>query len=920
MAVITKEIAWGDYNTEGVPGSGIKEPKKTEQRQYLGILETMAASGAVMVATKAELDAITDKADNAPGWVVGDSTGSNNGIYAWDDGGSTWTKLRGLPDTAAVLTNIGGTANAITADTETGIDPAEVQIIILPDPPGTNTSTTVTIAIDGGSAENIKSASGANVAIGDIIDGVGTMFFRSGSEWRQLVSSAEGAQFDHQGAYDNGTTYTEGQIVTGSDDKWYQLKVASATGDNPVSGGSGDWLEILDVSSIATPDASAINFRRDTDAEFQSVADQVTRFLTPEEWGAVGDAVKLTDAAITASGTTLTSASASWSASDIGKAVSLVGAGAAGIPLVTTIASINSSTSVETTDAASTTVSGAICVYGTDDAPAWREMLSKAVSLGIGAIIGKPGAKYLFASADSNDADSAHGLYVDSLAQDLAFFMHSTTIFATDAVDTDGADGDAGAIIRFVNATAGGTQSGNLIQWVGGRWDMANLRQASAGVTTVGGIAIEGAWSVAFRDIVFDHGTTTASGSSIGVGGGDQSIFLTGVWSGVVENCTFIGAPDLGIYVSSSSCQHLKIINNDFRRCLNCIDFKRSSGDSIVANNTALECGRFLGTPTADGSTSNHGRFLTVTGNRLYKIQTQPIDINAPCDRTLVFGNVIQDYGRHISDGTTRTDTGSQKYGIRVRAHGCQVFGNWIGFVDWTADSTAGEQSMGVVLAYDGNLTKGAEDCLVHTNVFVGTYRGIYSGSNTADNYFFGNRRIGVTAGDDDDGTNFHGIPVGGEIDNDTYWGASTGGGALEAWVQGSRPFYTSTTEFFAPVIRDNTSAGAANTRTDPTTGELYLSTSAAKYKDDIKIITPEMVDTFLSLRGVTYKSKCAKDDPETRFIGIIADEAHEVGLTELVSYRDGKVDGFQYERTTALLLEAVKQLRAEIDELKRSA
>ncbi len=258
MTVITKSSVWRDYTTDGVPGSGFHDPDKAEIRQYLGILETMAASGAVMVATKAELDAITDKADNAPGWVVADSTGSNNGIYAWGDSGSAWTKLRGLPDTAAVLTNIGGTANAITADTETGIDPAIVQILILPDPPGTNTSTTVTIAIDGGSAESIKSASGSNVAIGDIIDGVGTMFFRFGSEWRQLFSSAETGTLDFQGVWDGGTTYTQGQFVT-KNGILYFLDAASSLNEDPVSG--APWVLVVDFGSLSV------------EAVFEDVAD-----------------------------------------------------------------------------------------------------------------------------------------------------------------------------------------------------------------------------------------------------------------------------------------------------------------------------------------------------------------------------------------------------------------------------------------------------------------------------------------------------------------------------------------------------------------------------------------------------------------------------------------------------------------------
>lgn len=68
----------------------------------------------------------------------------------------------------------------------------------------------------------------------------------------------------------------------------------------------------------------------------------------------------VTDGAITATDTTLTSATANFTAGDVGRSVVVPGAGASAFrdALHTTIASINSSTSVEVTTAATNTVSG----------------------------------------------------------------------------------------------------------------------------------------------------------------------------------------------------------------------------------------------------------------------------------------------------------------------------------------------------------------------------------------------------------------------------------------------------------------------------------------------------------------------------------------------------------------------------------
>jgi len=94
---------------------------------------------------------------------------------------------------------------------------------------------------------------------------------------------------------------------------------------------------------------------------------QTEDVFSVESFGAISDAIQLTDAAITASDNTLTSAGASFTSADIGKSIAVFNAGSTTTSLFTTIASINSATSVELTDAAGTTVSGVTAQYGTDN-------------------------------------------------------------------------------------------------------------------------------------------------------------------------------------------------------------------------------------------------------------------------------------------------------------------------------------------------------------------------------------------------------------------------------------------------------------------------------------------------------------------------------------------------------------------------
>jgi len=91
-----------------------------------------------------------------------------------------------------------------------------------------------------------------------------------------------------------------------------------------------------------------------------------------------------------------------------------------------------------------------------------------------------------------------------------------------------------------------------------------------------------------------------------------------------------------------------------------------------------------------------------------------------------------------------------------------------------------------------------------------------------------------------------------------------------------------------------------------------YRSTSALKYKQDIRDLESIDINAF---RPVRYKSKCENDDQTKDHFGFIADEAAEAGFEELVSRGiEGEVEGFQYDRMTVVLLKAIQELKAIVD------
>lgn len=97
---------------------------------------------------------------------------------------------------------------------------------------------------------------------------------------------------------------------------------------------------------------------------------------------------------------------------------------------------------------------------------------------------------------------------------------------------------------------------------------------------------------------------------------------------------------------------------------------------------------------------------------------------------------------------------------------------------------------------------------------------------------------------------------------------------------------------------------------------KFYVVSSLREIKDNIKTIedASKKVD---NLRGVSFTSKCEADDPNLVLYGFIAEEV-EKAVPELASYTDGKLQGVQYDRVCALLVEDNKACHRRIEELEK--
>ncbi len=103
--------------------------------------------------------------------------------------------------------------------------------------------------------------------------------------------------------------------------------------------------------------------------------------------------------------------------------------------------------------------------------------------------------------------------------------------------------------------------------------------------------------------------------------------------------------------------------------------------------------------------------------------------------------------------------------------------------------------------------------------------------------------------------------------------------------------------------------------------GSLYRTSSAKKYKQDIKHNVP-LIDSkkLLEIPLSTWvdKRQYREKNDDTRYFGMIAEDLRDAGLEYLVQYgEDNEVEGINYDRVALLLIPLVKELKERIEELE---
>lgn len=138
--------------------------------------------------------------------------------------------------------------------------------------------------------------------------------------------------------------------------------------------------------------------------------DAVTTFNV-KQYNAKGDGVTKYDGTITSGTPNFTSATGSFTSADVGKVITIIGAGGSNVDLTTTISAYVSATAVTLTANASATVSGVQYTYGTDDTTAFNDVITAVFARSpIGGKVFIPEGIYIINGAFNKANQSQIGL------------------------------------------------------------------------------------------------------------------------------------------------------------------------------------------------------------------------------------------------------------------------------------------------------------------------------------------------------------------------------------------------------------------------------------------------------------------------------------------------------------------------------
>lgn len=175
-----------------------KSIKRFPRASVLGVVDAVVSSfqagGGIIFTTKAQANATLVYDAFKMAWVVLDPVAENNGVYqkTGASGTGSWARLANLPYSFYRALNDGaGTANAIVATN--GYPMASTESLIVVNVSHENTSSTVTLTLNGAAPLTIKTASGNLPAVGGLLPDMLIAGYIDGNDFRLISDQASSA-------------------------------------------------------------------------------------------------------------------------------------------------------------------------------------------------------------------------------------------------------------------------------------------------------------------------------------------------------------------------------------------------------------------------------------------------------------------------------------------------------------------------------------------------------------------------------------------------------------------------------------------------------------------------------------------------------------------------------------------------------
>jgi hypothetical protein len=325
---------------------------------------------------------------------------------------------------------------------------------------------------------------------------------------------------------------------------------------------------------------------------------------------------------------------------------------------------------------------------------------------------------------------------------------------------------------------------------------------------------------------------------------------------------------------------------------------------TIGTRNTCVgeSAGREMTTGGSNSLIGTAAGYLLTTGTKnivLYSVTTglEPGGLSAGSVGVVSIGTPDQEVFRFTSTLSTQLDGMTAGRGAG-RINRNVAFGS-----NALISNTTGKYNVAIG---GGNSNEGAleKNTIGEANIAIGSYALIENTTGSSNtciglgaglNVTTGQKNLSVYGGD-------------GNVGN-RLGGGSTG--IVSIGTFDAERLRIETAAFRAQLVYDQTTGSAANVFV-ASDGKMSRSTSSQRYKKNIQDAVHGL-EKVLQLRSVTF-NHINPDEAGIVYGGLIAEEVHDLGLTEFVEYTwDGRPDSLRYGHMVSLLVKAVQELNARV-------